>query len=105
MREPWPGDSPRGIDANYFQSWPGEWPDDVDLDLIDQDYRALSAKLWQDRRGELEDPGGVEQRAGGSLAFGDAPHRDPRARWVEALAMYGLISLVVHAVVIWELTR
>jgi hypothetical protein len=84
---------------------PAEWPTEVDLDLIDQDYRALSAKLWQDRRGELEDPGGVEQRAGGSLAFGDAPHRDPRARWVEALAMYGLISIVVHAVVIWELTR
>jgi hypothetical protein len=83
---------------------PAEWPSEVDLDLIDQDYRALSSRL----RAGLEDPGGVEQRAGGSLAFGDAPHRDPRAqlpRWVEALALYGLLSLVIHAVVIWELTR
>jgi hypothetical protein len=82
------------------------WDVDPDYTLIDRDFRALSSRLA--RVAGLEDPGGVEQRAGGSLAFGDAPHRDPRAhapRWVEALAMYGLLSLVIHAVVIWELTR
>jgi hypothetical protein len=86
---------------------PAEWPEEVDLDLIDQDYRALSSRLA--RVAGLEDPGGVEQRGWRQdLAFGDAPHRDPRApapRWVEALAMYGLLSLVIHAVVIWELLR
>jgi hypothetical protein len=84
---------------------PNVWDVDPDYTLIDEDFRALSARLWHDRPGGLEGPGGVEQQAGRGRVFGDAPHRDPRARWVEALAMYGLISLVIHAVVIWELTR
>jgi hypothetical protein len=33
------------------------------------------------------------------------PRKQRRSFWVEALAMYGLLSLVIHAVVVYEVLR